>query len=46
MEQAFKIIDLDDDNYITKDELEAVMGDLNEDVFINNNDFIDMATNT
>ena len=34
MEQAFKIIDLDGDNYISKQELEVVMGGIEEDVKI------------
>lgn len=33
MEQAFKIIDLDGDNYISKQELENVMGDIEDDIW-------------
>lgn len=33
MNQAFVIIDLDGDNYISKEELEYVMGDIDDDVF-------------
>lgn len=33
MEQAFKIIDLDGDNFISKKELENVMGDIDHDIW-------------
>ena len=32
MEQAFKILDLDGDGFIDKQELEQVMGEIEEDV--------------
>ncbi|CAD8142780.1 unnamed protein product [Paramecium pentaurelia] len=34
MEQAFKIIDLDGDNYISKAELQNVMGDVDDEIWI------------
>lgn len=33
MNQAFVIIDLDGDNYISKKELEYVMGDIDDDIW-------------
>ncbi|CAD8066872.1 unnamed protein product [Paramecium sonneborni] len=34
MEQAFKVIDLDGDNYISKAELQNVMGDIDDEIWI------------